>query len=114
MQAMITDVGFGQVHTNDPATSHHAAANPQYRLRWDSQRYRLLAEFSRGAHLTAEEAGRRADVGFYNERRRTSELKQQGLIEPTGKTRRNASGADAEVYRITPLGRRVFRSTPKR
>ena len=84
----------------DPETSQAAAQA----FRRGTIRHRLLEQYRKVGHLgwTDEEASTMADViqGW----KRCSELRNAGLITPTGKTRRSARGAEQRVCVITPDG----------
>jgi len=99
----------GSFHASDPETSRKAATKPSNVIRFGTQRYQLLHRFilANDTGLTDEEAGKRAGVGGYNERRRCSDLRRMGLIEPTGTTRRTDTGHEAMVCRATDAGRRA-------
>ena len=97
----------GLSHRDDPITSHEAGHKPDNVVRWGSQRYLLLEQF-RTADLTDEEAGRRAGIGDYNERRRCSDLRRMGLIAPTAATRPTRTGSEAMVCTITDAGSRAL------
>jgi hypothetical protein len=73
-------------------------------IRWGTQRYKLLLMFQGRPGLTPDEAGERAGVEGYNQRRRCSELVSDGLLEPTGATRDGQ-----RVLCITPAGTRALR-----
>lgn len=111
--------------TTDPATSKQAAG--AVKVRAGSQRARLLAAFGKydeghpnlsaalvGAEpgLTDEQAARLAEgVSMSSEyAKRCSELREAGLIAPTGSTRPGVSGAERIVSRITFEGSRVLTS----
>ena len=98
----------GAVHHKDPETSRMAAQDPQSRIRWESQRHRLLRSFARYGDLTDEEAGRLAHVEGYNDKRRCSDLRRWGLIEPTTLTRPTATGRQSMVCTLTVAGRSVL------
>src|SRR5665213_3061127 len=100
----ISDSFPGGVHTNDPETSFLAANDPGSRRARVGQRERLLKAFEGGRELTDEEAGTQSGVGGYNERRRCTELRQLGLIAPTGSTKIGSAGKEMMVCRITSEG----------
>jgi hypothetical protein len=79
-------------------TSRGAAARINPRVA--NLRLKVLAEIkAAGADgLTADEACERAGISVLAGRPRTTELYKLGLIEPAGKTRRNASGQSAKVW----------------
>lgn len=96
--------------STDPVTSHKATE--EIKVRAGTQRARLLEAFGWAAAesflgLTDEEAAIWADgVSVQSEyAKRCSELREAGFIEPTGKTRRGASGMERIVSRITDKGR---------
>lgn len=90
----------------DPATSHTAANGGA--IRKGTQRHLLLKAWAAyGAEgLTDEEAMILADgVSPMSEyAKRSSELRDAGLIIPTGETRPGSSGTERMVSRITELG----------
>lgn len=94
----------------DPATSDAAADSVRNRLRWGSQRQRLLAVFCDHPDLTDEEAGRA--TGLYAARscywKRCGELRDLGLIADTGATRPSSCGHEIIVSQITPKGVNVM------
>lgn len=97
----------------DPATSHQAAA--AIVVKATNQRGRLLLahaawsdrDQSHEGGLTDEEAASLAEgVSLTSEyAKRCSELRDAGLIEATGQTRKGASGAARIISRITEAGR---------
>jgi len=93
----------GPSHHDDPETSKAAG-----RLVVGSTRLAILRAFI-GADLTDDEAGERAHVTNYSQRRRCSELRSWGLIEPTGLTRPTNGGSRGMVSRITEAGRQALR-----
>lgn len=115
-QPSLFDVELDVAHTiparsSDPETSH--AATAAITVRANTQRAYLLAAFVHYDHdlgLTDEEACHRApDVSLGSEyAKRCSELREAGLIAPTGAVRRGASGMARIVSRVTPAGRRVL------
>jgi hypothetical protein len=94
------------VRHTDPPTSQQAAASKDNRLRWGSQRYKLLVAFSVGADMTDEEAGK--VTGLYAARacywKRCGELRDLGLISDTGRTRPSDCGHEVIVSCITRKG----------
>lgn len=95
----------GGVHRDDPETSRTAATNPANMLRWGTQRYNLLLVFQgRTDGLTPDVAGQRAGVFGYSQRRRCSELENDGLLEPTGEVEDGC-----RLLRITDAGTRALR-----
>lgn len=105
--------------TTDPVTSHKAAT--AVTVKAGTQRSYLLLPFywqnldhdGTPLGLTDEEAmNRAAQAGLPVSARseyskRCSELREAGLIEPTGETRTGASGHKRIVSRITDAGRKV-------
>lgn len=94
----------------DPGTSH--AATEEIKVRAGTQRAKLLTVFRHGGFfgvdgLTDEQAMEGAvGVSPTSEyAKRCSELREAGFIEPTGETRRGASGMERIVSRITDKGR---------
>lgn len=97
----------------DPGTSH--AAGAAVTVRAGSQRHRLLEAFALElaedmGGLTDENAMHLAEgVTVTSEyAKRCSELREAGFLEPTGETRKGASGMDRIVSRITDAGRRAL------
>lgn len=96
---------------SDPGTSHNAAT--AIKVKAGTQRAKLLLAFRDApttrlqGDLTDEEAMEDAEgvspVSEYA--KRCSELRDAGLIEPTGETRKGASGVDRIVSVITDAGR---------
>jgi hypothetical protein len=116
-ELVVPEVSTGRTipaRRTDPGTSKQATDSIKDRA--GSQRARLLAAFARNATdhvvdgLTDEQAARVAeDVSLSSEyAKRCSELREAGLIEPTGETRPGASGAARIVSRITPAGSKVL------
>lgn len=98
--------------STDPGTSH--AATEEIKVRAGSQRHYLLQSFEAFAThgLTDEQAmassyGRVSPNSEYS--KRCSELREAGFIEPTGETRKGASGMDRIVSRITDKGQEWVR-----
>ncbi len=95
------------VRPTDPATSRMAAESPKNRLRWGSQRQRLLSAFAEAAEgLTDEEAGKA--TGLYASRacywKRCGELRDLGWIADTGRTRKSDCGHEVIVCAVTQSG----------
>lgn len=94
------------VRHTDPPTSQEAAASRDNRLRWGSQRHKLLAAFADAPDMTDEEAGK--VTGLYSSRacywKRCGELRDLGLIEDTGQTRTSECGHKVIVSAITQRG----------
>lgn len=88
----------------DPTTSHQAAK--AITVKAGTQRAHLLAAFAELVDGTDEEAMARAEwVSPSSEySKRCSELREVGMIEPTGETRPGRSGQARIVSRITPKG----------
>lgn len=97
----------------DPGTSHQA--DRAIVIKANTQRGRLLATFGATPHaenghqegLTDEEAMNLTEgVSPYSEyAKRCSELRDAGLIETTGETRKGQAGTPRIVSRITDAGR---------
>jgi hypothetical protein len=87
---------------SDPETSHKAAAMP---FRRNSQRHRLLNCYSLDSDgLTDEEAAEAAEIYRGCPWKRCSELREMGMIEPTGEKRWSTMGAEQRVCKITAKG----------
>ena len=95
------------VRNTDPPTSQEAAASRDNRIRWGSQRHKLLAAFADAPDLTDEEAGK--TTGLYASRacywKRCGELRELGLIKQAGQTRTSACGHEVLVCYISSRGR---------
>jgi hypothetical protein len=90
--------------TTDPETSHKAdRANAPRRA---SQATRILRAYLDGPQ-TDEQASEIA--GVPNGWKRCSDLRRLGYIIPTGETAVTSYGVEANVCRITDLGREVAR-----
>lgn len=100
--------------TTDPATSHAAART--ITVKAGTQRAKLLKAFMLfdvfgGTDEQAMIACQSYGVSPSSEySKRCSELREAGLIEPTGETRTGASGHQRIVSRITEAGRKVVQS----
>lgn len=94
------------VRHTDPPTSQEAAASRDNRIRWASQKHKLLAAFAERADMTDEEAGK--VTGLYSSRacywKRCGELRDLGYIEDTGRTRPSKCGHEVIVSTITQAG----------
>ena len=90
---------------SDPLTSRKSVTKTN-RMRWGSQCYRLLEAYA-GSDLTDEEAASRSGVVAMAKSpwRRCSDLRQKGLIEPTGEERVSSANSMQMVCRITNQGR---------
>ena len=95
------------VRASDPPTSKEAAASRDNRLRWGSQRHRLLCALADHGDMTDEEAGKA--TGLYASRacywKRCGELRDLGLIRDTGMTRISDCQHWVIVSTITEQGR---------
>jgi hypothetical protein len=88
--------------TTDPETSHKAADRNAPRR--TSQAMRILSAYLEGPQ-TDEQASTIAKIpGGW---KRCSDLRRLGYIEPTGETAVTSYGSEANVCRITALGRTV-------
>lgn len=95
----------------DPGTSHQAAAAVIITAK--NQRGRLLAAWGRLEDATDEEAMEAAEgVSAVSEyAKRSSELREAGLIEVTGETRKGGAGTPRIVSKITDAGRAALATT---
>lgn len=92
--------------STDPATSHKAEPHRVTARNARGKLLRAFAETSAVDGLTDEQAAHRALVSPSSEyAKRCSELREAGLIEPTGEERRGNSGQSRMVSRITEAGR---------
>lgn len=91
-----------RARASDPSTSRAAARDVSFRA--GSQKAKLLGAFAEGEY-TDEEAAVRAGLSlrscFW---KRCGELRDAGLIEFTGQTRRGSAGSACGVSRITEQG----------
>lgn len=93
------------VRNSDPQTSVKGAVSVV--VRKGSQKNRLLAVYALYYGITDEEAG---DISGLSKKprccywKRCSELRQEGLIKPTGKTWKSSCGEDMQTCEITPAG----------
>lgn len=99
---------FGpKARADDPPTAKEAARTV-LKTKAGSQRQRLWEVFRYWAPdtgLTDEQAAKIANIPLTSEyATRCSELRNAGLIEPTGESRAGSSGMQREVSRITDLG----------
>src|SRR5690606_17463202 len=63
--------------------------------------YGLIENILREEELTADVIAKRIGRGLLYIRPRCSEMKLLGLIQPTGETRKNETGRNADVFRLT-------------
>ena len=95
---------------HDPVTSVMAAASVQTRA--GTQKWALLVCYAQAgeAGLTDEEAGIRSGLKAKGSSywRRCYDLREPGLIEPTGEKRVSTMGELRMVCRITAAGRAVL------
>lgn len=101
----------------DPPQSVSAATSKPNRMRWASQRCRLLAAYMDSSALlygfTDEQAGRVAGIARVKETKRISELLQEGRLYDSGEVRAMDSGGDGRVCFITQLGRDSVRDAKR-
>lgn len=100
--------GPGGARSTDPTTSHDAAR--LIAAKAESHRILLLAEYAAAgtAGLIDDEAGAHADLLHTGYWKRCSDLRNAGVIEPTGHTRIGRAGREQQVCAITPEGSRVM------
>jgi hypothetical protein len=100
---------FSWARSTDPQTSKNVSKKLDAKLRWGSQRHLVLKTYAENPlGLIDEEAGEIS--GLRSNRsccywKRCSELRQMGLIEDTGETRKSESGNDQIVSKITFQGK---------
>jgi hypothetical protein len=83
----------------EPTTSREAAVSVKPRQKEAHAKIlALLARYPEG--LTADEIAAHCDWTEFFARPRVSELKRLKMIEPTGRRRPNASGANAKVWQL--------------
>ncbi len=80
-------------------TSLEAAGAIEASGKAEQLRVRVRALFDAGRELTADECALELQEDRLAIRPRLSELHKQGIIQPSGTRRRNASGKDAQVWR---------------
>lgn len=95
-----------RARTTDSQTAKAAARNNL--VRRGNQRWLALRAFMERP-MTSEEVAIRVDRKYVAISPRISELRRTGLIEATGLRRVTTSGQEADIHRITDLGREVFR-----
>ena len=99
------------VRHTDPATSREVSKSIDNRIKWGTQRHKLLREYQNAVDLTDEEAGLRS--GLLEARacywKRCGELRDLGLIRDTGVTRKSYLGHDVIVCCLTDAGREALR-----
>lgn len=94
--------------SDDPETSHAAARTLSGKA--GTMRRTLLEAFDRRGPMTPEEVSLVAGYGAADGAwKRVSDLKTNGLIEPTGETRPGSQGREQAVLAITTLGRSALR-----
>lgn len=104
----LLDPGTPAARRRDPATSQQGAAS--VKMRAGSQRAKLLHAYSvapesRGHGFTADEAAAWAQLPATScYWKRCSELREAGLIVPTGETRQGRAADEQMVCRITDTG----------
>lgn len=99
----------GRARRDDPKTSHEGAEAVAYRA--GSHKAKLIEVFSRYPEgLTDEEAASHANLLRAGYWKRCGELREDGLIEPTGDTRVGEAGVSRMVCRITAKGYEVAKS----
>lgn len=91
---------------SDPITSHAAADS--MRGISEAQRARIVKTLEDSGPLGAEQIGDVMRIDAYSIRKRTAELQQAHLIEPTGDTRRTRSGRAERIWRLVPDQRGLF------
>lgn len=96
---------------SDPKTSKAAGASVV--MRAGSQKHTLLCVYFLALNgLTDEEAGQTSGLAYKNKCcywKRCSELRQAGLIAPTGETRLSSASEHQQVCAITEAGKRILR-----
>lgn len=99
------DHRLGRTRRDDHATSIAGAASVAYRA--GTQKAALLAAYQAAgaAGLTDEEAAEAAGISLRScYWKRCGELRQDGVIAPTGQTRSGDAGVDRIVCRATSTG----------
>lgn len=86
-------------HTQDPATSREAAANAGKFAHGHAAAVRVV--LARRGPATASMLADWLDMDIYQVRRRITDLKHAGYIEPTGKTGLTDAGRRELEYRST-------------
>jgi hypothetical protein len=96
----------GKVRANDPLTSRQAALFMDAQGKSTSARQRLIeAHFAAPNGLTDEEAAKAAGLDLSSEySTRCSELKRDGLLEDTDRTRAGSTGLQRTVRQLTAKG----------
>ena len=94
---------------DDPETSKQGAKDVLPRR--GSQQAQLLAVYRNQPGLTDEQAGMLSGLASKPKCcywKRCSELRANGLIEPTGETRLSSAGSAMQVCRLSPKGAEVL------
>lgn len=86
-------------HTNDPQTSHDAAISAAAIATHQIGKVYVIYK-SHPEGLTSEECTALTDIPKADVMKRVTDLQKQGLIMNSGKTRPNASGRKATVWRV--------------
>jgi hypothetical protein len=92
----MTQLPLPSYRTTDPKTSRDAAHSMKRAA--TAQCARVLMVLRLNGELGAEQIGIIAGMESYSVRKRTSELCTAGLITPTGKTRKTASGRSERIW----------------
>jgi hypothetical protein len=98
----------GRHRTDDKPTSVAGAASVAPRA--GTQKARLLAVYHEGP-ATDEEAAARAGLIRACYWKRCGELREDGLIKPTGDTRVGDAGVIRVVCALTPIGAEIVKQT---
>ena len=75
-------------------------------MKRNTHRHRALECFATRGPLIAEDV--KMLTGIDGIWKRVSDLKNQGLIEATGRTRVSREGREADVYELTEVGRIIY------
>ena len=107
MRAPLDDPGPPKTRTAAPLTSHWAARSMRNSTLHNRILHRLRATDSfRG--WTVEELEQTLKVKHQTMSPRVNELRNSGWVYADGETRKNDSGREAEVYRLTARGRELL------
>jgi len=114
---LLNDVMKYGARSGDPDTSKSAASNKRNLIRWGTHRTRLLETYYEAdptvpqPQLTDEQSAHLAGLtppSSSSPWKRSSELRDSGLIEDTGERKRSSYGAEVMVCQITESGRNAY------
>ena len=111
---MIETVVGAKTGADHPETSHRAGRSNTNRIRFGTQRYRVLSVLEAQGSLTAAEIAREIGLSRNQTATRILECREAGLVEyvrsSTGdyETRKTSADSDGRVQTLTELGSRML------